>query len=136
MLRARPPRDSCASSSRTDAPPSAAVIAAVSPAIPPPTIVIRLIAPSLSSSLLSSSFFADTAKKEELSILGNDGRGRLAPHTVPVMAPPGGPVSPTLLVELDREADVPLHEQIERSIREGVRSGRLGPESQLPSTRG
>jgi GntR family transcriptional regulator / MocR family aminotransferase len=31
--------------------------------------------------------------------------------------------------------DVPLHEQIERSIREGVRSGRLGAESQLPSTR-
>lgn len=36
---------------------------------------------------------------------------------------------------LDREAEVPLHEQIERSIREGVRSGRLGAESQLPSTR-
>ena len=30
---------------------------------------------------------------------------------------------------------MPLHEQIERSIREGVRSGRLGAESQLPSTR-
>jgi GntR family transcriptional regulator/MocR family aminotransferase len=30
---------------------------------------------------------------------------------------------------------VPLHEQIERSIREGVRSGRLGADSQLPSTR-
>lgn len=46
-----------------------------------------------------------------------------------------GPVNPNLLVELDREADVPLHEQIERSIREGVRSGRLGAGSQLPSTR-
>jgi GntR family transcriptional regulator / MocR family aminotransferase len=46
-----------------------------------------------------------------------------------------GPVSPGLLVELDREADVPLHEQIERSIREGVRSGRLSAGSQLPSTR-
>jgi GntR family transcriptional regulator/MocR family aminotransferase len=39
------------------------------------------------------------------------------------------------LVELDREADVPLHEQIERSIRAGVRSGRLSADSQLPSTR-
>jgi GntR family transcriptional regulator/MocR family aminotransferase len=39
------------------------------------------------------------------------------------------------LVELDREADVPLHEQIERSIRAGIRSGRLSAESQLPSTR-
>jgi GntR family transcriptional regulator / MocR family aminotransferase len=48
----------------------------------------------------------------------------------------GGPVTPTLLVELDRETDVPLHEQIEHSIREGVRNGRLGAESQLPSTRG
>lgn len=31
---------------------------------------------------------------------------------------------------------MPLHEQIERSIREGVRDGRLGAGSQLPSTRG
>jgi GntR family transcriptional regulator/MocR family aminotransferase len=46
-----------------------------------------------------------------------------------------GPVSPNLLVELDRTADVPLHEQIEQSIREGVRGGRLAAESQLPSTR-
>src|SRR3954470_10112866 len=51
------------------------------------------------------------------------------------MARPSGPVSPTLLIELDREVDTPLHEQIERSIREGIRSGRLGAESQLPSTR-
>jgi GntR family transcriptional regulator/MocR family aminotransferase len=51
------------------------------------------------------------------------------------MARSNGPVNPTLLVELDREVDVPLHEQIERSIREGVRSGRLSAESQLPSTR-
>jgi GntR family transcriptional regulator / MocR family aminotransferase len=46
-----------------------------------------------------------------------------------------GPVSPSLLVELDRRADAPLHEQIERSVRDGVRSGRLAAESQLPSTR-
>lgn len=54
---------------------------------------------------------------------------------MPVVAPFNGPVSPNLLIELNRELDVPLHEQIERSIREGVRSGRLGAESQLPSTR-
>lgn len=51
------------------------------------------------------------------------------------MARSSGPVSPSLLVELDREAEAPLHEQIERSIREGVRSGRLAAQSQLPSTR-
>jgi GntR family transcriptional regulator/MocR family aminotransferase len=51
------------------------------------------------------------------------------------MARGSGPVSPNVLVELDRGADTPLHEQIERSIREGVRSGRLVAESQLPSTR-
>lgn len=47
-----------------------------------------------------------------------------------------GPVAPNLLIELDRESEVPLHEQIERSIREGVRSGRLTAGSRLPSTRG
>jgi GntR family transcriptional regulator/MocR family aminotransferase len=46
-----------------------------------------------------------------------------------------GPVSPELLVELDREADAPLHEQIERSIREDVRAGRLAAGSKLPSSR-
>jgi GntR family transcriptional regulator/MocR family aminotransferase len=39
------------------------------------------------------------------------------------------------LVELDREADVPLHEQIERSIREDVRAGRLAAGTRLPSSR-
>src|SRR4249919_3386318 len=67
--------------------------------------------------------------------LASDGTRLLVRYTVPVVARSGGPVSPNLLVELDREADVPLHEQIERSIREGVRSGRLGAESPLPSTR-
>jgi GntR family transcriptional regulator / MocR family aminotransferase len=52
------------------------------------------------------------------------------------MARSTGPVSSALLVELNREGDVPLHEQVERSIRDGVRSGRLAAESQLPSTRG
>src|SRR3954454_4242833 len=68
--------------------------------------------------------------------LSPDGTGPLDRYTVPVMARSTGPVSSALLVELNREGDVPLHEQIERSIREGVRSGRLAAESQLPSTRG
>lgn len=46
-----------------------------------------------------------------------------------------GPVSPALLVELDRGGEVPLHEQIERSIREDVRTGRLSAGSRLPSSR-
>jgi len=44
-----------------------------------------------------------------------------------------GPVG--LLVELDREGEVPLHEQLERSIRADIRSGRLGAGARLPSTR-
>ncbi|HEU4736267.1 MAG TPA: PLP-dependent aminotransferase family protein [Solirubrobacterales bacterium] len=51
------------------------------------------------------------------------------------MARSSGPVSPGLLVALDRQADVPLHEQIERSIREDVRAGRLAAGAQLPSSR-
>jgi GntR family transcriptional regulator/MocR family aminotransferase len=46
-----------------------------------------------------------------------------------------GPVDSGLLVELDREADAPLHEQIERSIREDVRAGRLAAGARLPSSR-
>lgn len=44
-------------------------------------------------------------------------------------------MGPGLLVELDRGDDAPLHEQIERSIREGIRAGRLPAGSRLPSTR-
>jgi GntR family transcriptional regulator / MocR family aminotransferase len=52
------------------------------------------------------------------------------------MATLRGPVStPSLLVDLDRDSDVALHEQIERSIREDIRSGRLAADTQLPSTR-
>lgn len=40
------------------------------------------------------------------------------------------------MVELDQGADVPLHEQIEQSIREDVRSGRLVAGARLPSSRG
>lgn len=47
-----------------------------------------------------------------------------------------GPVAPGLLVELDRGVDVPLHEQIEQSIREDVRAGRLAAGARLPSSRG
>lgn len=43
--------------------------------------------------------------------------------------------SPSLLVELDREADLPLHEQIERGIRDGIREGRLTGGTRLPSSR-
>jgi GntR family transcriptional regulator/MocR family aminotransferase len=51
------------------------------------------------------------------------------------MARSSEPVNPGLLVELDRDGEVPLHEQIERSIREDVRTGRLSAGSALPSSR-
>ncbi len=51
------------------------------------------------------------------------------------MAHLNGPVGPGLLVELDRDGEVPLHEQIERSIREDIRAGRLTAGARLPSTR-
>jgi len=47
-----------------------------------------------------------------------------------------GPVGGGLLVELDRESETPLHEQIERSIRADIRAGRLGAGARLPSSRG
>ncbi len=53
------------------------------------------------------------------------------------MATRRGPVGGLeLLVELDRDDDMTLHEQIERSLREHVRSGRLPGGTRLPSTRG
>jgi GntR family transcriptional regulator / MocR family aminotransferase len=52
------------------------------------------------------------------------------------MAASSGPVAgPSLLVRLDREADLPLHEQIERGIRDGIREGRLTAGARLPSSR-
>lgn len=39
------------------------------------------------------------------------------------------------MIDLDRSADLPLHEQIERAIREGIRDGRLAASTRLPSTR-
>jgi GntR family transcriptional regulator/MocR family aminotransferase len=40
-----------------------------------------------------------------------------------------------LLVELARPGELPLHEQIERSLREAIRRGRLPAGTRLPSTR-
>ncbi|HXC23053.1 MAG TPA: winged helix-turn-helix domain-containing protein, partial [Solirubrobacteraceae bacterium] len=48
-----------------------------------------------------------------------------------------GPVGgPELLVELDRDGELPLHEQLERALRDQIRSGVLPAEARLPSTRG
>src|ERR1039458_2262027 len=59
--------------------------------------------------------------------------------TVPVMGQETGPVEgrggPVLLVEIDRAGELPLHEQIERALRERIRSGRLPSDMRLPSTR-
>ncbi len=54
---------------------------------------------------------------------------------MPVVVHSSGPVSPGLLVDLDRGGEAPLHEQIERSIREDVRAGRLAAGARLPSSR-
>ena len=53
------------------------------------------------------------------------------------MAHTKGPVaSPELLIEIDRSSELPLHEQLERSLRENIRRGRLPTGTRLPSTRG
>ncbi len=47
-----------------------------------------------------------------------------------------GPVfGPELLVEIDPQRELSLHEQLERSLRENIRSGRLRAGMRLPSTR-
>jgi GntR family transcriptional regulator / MocR family aminotransferase len=47
-----------------------------------------------------------------------------------------GPVAPTeVLLELDRVSELPLHVQIERSLRERIRAGGLAADARLPSTR-
>ncbi len=55
------------------------------------------------------------------------------------MASRAGPVSgrsgPALLLEIDRGGELPLHEQIERGLRERIRSGQLSSDTRLPSTR-
>ena len=53
------------------------------------------------------------------------------------MAAQEGPVGDReLVVELDRHAEEPLHEQLERRLREDVRAGRLAAGARLPSSRG
>lgn len=52
------------------------------------------------------------------------------------MAPSNGPVGGLgLLVEIERDAELPLHEQLERSLREDIQAGRLAAGTRLPSTR-
>ena len=61
----------------------------------------------------------------------------LAYITVPVVTQERGPVGGLeLLVEIDRNGELPLHEQIERSLRAQIRAGRLTADARLPSTRG
>ncbi len=59
-------------------------------------------------------------------------RGSGGPQTQAVARDRG----PDLLVELDRGGELPLHEQIERSLRGQIRAGRLPGGARLPSTRG
>jgi GntR family transcriptional regulator / MocR family aminotransferase len=44
-------------------------------------------------------------------------------------------LGPELLLRLDREGDEPLRVQLERGLREAIRSGRLVPGERLPSSR-
>jgi GntR family transcriptional regulator/MocR family aminotransferase len=44
-------------------------------------------------------------------------------------------LGPELLLRLDRERDEPLRVQLERELRDAIRSGRLAPEERLPSSR-
>jgi GntR family transcriptional regulator/MocR family aminotransferase len=47
-----------------------------------------------------------------------------------------GPVGgPGILVEIQAGAELPLHEQVERSIRESIQAGRLAAGARLPSSR-
>jgi GntR family transcriptional regulator / MocR family aminotransferase len=43
--------------------------------------------------------------------------------------------SPELLVELDRAGSEPLHRQLANGLRDAIRTGRLAPQTRLPSTR-
>ncbi|MBE1550415.1 GntR family transcriptional regulator/MocR family aminotransferase [Mycobacterium sp. OAS707] len=51
------------------------------------------------------------------------------------MAISGTTSGPELLVELDRAAPEPLHRQLANGLRDAIRTGRLAPETRLPSTR-
>jgi len=50
------------------------------------------------------------------------------------MAPLTGPVG--LLLDLNRDGELPLHAQIERALRDAIRDGRLEAGARLPSSRG
>lgn len=47
----------------------------------------------------------------------------------------GTTLAPEMLLELARDRQLPLHRQLTDQLRDMIRSGRLGPESRLPSTR-
>ena len=49
---------------------------------------------------------------------------------MPVVPVERGPVEP-----LDRDGELPLHEQVERQLREGIQAGRIPAGAALPSTR-
>lgn len=51
------------------------------------------------------------------------------------MAISGTTSGPELLVELDRDAQEPLHRQLASGLRDAIRTGRLAPATRLPSTR-
>jgi GntR family transcriptional regulator/MocR family aminotransferase len=51
------------------------------------------------------------------------------------MAISGTTSGPELLVELDRAGADPLHRQLANGLRDAIRTGRLVPQSRLPSTR-
>ncbi|WP_041312844.1 hypothetical protein [Mycobacterium sp. JS623] len=51
------------------------------------------------------------------------------------MAISGTNSGPELLVELDRAAPEPLHRQLTNGLRDAIRTGRLAPETRLPSAR-
>ncbi|MGH2822419.1 MAG: GntR family transcriptional regulator, partial [Thermoleophilaceae bacterium] len=44
-------------------------------------------------------------------------------------------LGPEILLELDRERTEPLRSQLERGLRDAIRSGRLQPGERLPSSR-
>ena len=52
------------------------------------------------------------------------------------MAISGTTSGPELLVELDRAGPEPLHRQLANGLRDAIRTGRLAPETRLPSTPG
>jgi GntR family transcriptional regulator/MocR family aminotransferase len=59
----------------------------------------------------------------------------MARQTGPVADDDGARGGPGLLLAIDRASELPLHEQIERELRERIRSGRMPGDMRLPSTR-